>query len=69
MHTTCPLFIALPVGGLHLHVDSGRFTQTPKEGRECEVRNLLCLEDEHQFRFDWPAYSRFVSVMSPFPKP
>lgn len=44
--------------GCHgLHVDAGRFTQIPREDRVCEVCNSLCVEDEHRFLFDCPAYA------------
>ena len=44
--------------GCHgLHVDTGRFVNTPRDDRVCEVCKSGCVENEHHFLFDCPAYA------------
>ena len=44
--------------GCHgLHVDTGRFVTTPRDDRVCEVCKSGCVENEHHFLFDCPAYA------------
>ena len=44
--------------GCHgLHVDTGRFVNNPWDDRVCEVCKSGCVESEHHFLFDCPAYA------------
>ena len=44
--------------GCHgLHIDTGRFVNTPRDDRVCEVCKSECVENEHHFLFDCPAYA------------
>ena len=44
--------------GCHgLRVDTGRFVNTPRDDRVCEVCKSGCVENEHHFLFDCPAYA------------
>ena len=40
-----------------LHIDTGRFVNTPRDDRVCEVCKSECVENEHHFLFDCPAYA------------
>lgn len=39
-----------------LRVETGRWSNTPREDRLCECCNLALVEDEHHFLFDCPFY-------------
>ena len=44
--------------GCHgLHIDTGRFVNTPRDDRVCEVCKSECVANEHHFLFDCPAYA------------
>ena len=44
--------------GCHgLQVDTGRFVNAPRDDRVCEVCKSGCVENEHHFLFDCPAYA------------
>ena len=45
------------VGSAVVVMVTGRFVNTSRDDRVCEVCKSACVENEHQFLFDCPAYA------------